>query len=115
MRSDPDLDEARIRYAQALAPYPGPRQIDTGLWWLEARGAPASIAALVPGAAPPNAPVVVAQQAFRSAPRPRAIPGYRLVHDGFSNAEPRLFRLGIARTLPGYGFAVYIREAAPIP
>jgi hypothetical protein len=56
--------------------------------------------------------LMVLQQAQRGSLSPPVIPGYRLLSQHFVSHPPRLFGLPIARTMPGYAFAVFAREAS---
>lgn len=56
--------------------------------------------------------LMVLQQTQRGLLSPPVIPGYRLLSQHFVSHPPRLFGLPIARTMPGYSFAVFAREAS---
>jgi hypothetical protein len=57
--------------------------------------------------------LMVVQQTQRGSLTPPVIPGYRLLSQSFISHPPKWFGLPIARTLPGYSFAVFARENAP--
>ncbi len=54
--------------------------------------------------------LMVLQQTQRGSLSPPVIPGYRLVSQNFVSHPPTWFGLPIARTTPGYSFAVFARE-----
>ena len=54
--------------------------------------------------------LMVLQQTQRGSLSPPVIPGYRLLSQHFISHPPRWFGLPIARTMPGYSFAVFARE-----
>jgi hypothetical protein len=56
--------------------------------------------------------LMVLQQTQRGSLSPPVIPGYRLLSQHFVSHPPKLFGLPIARTMPGYSFAVFAREAS---
>ena len=56
--------------------------------------------------------LMVLQQTQRGSLSPPVIPGYRLLSQHFVSHPPRFFGLPIARTMPGYSFAVFEREAS---
>jgi hypothetical protein len=56
--------------------------------------------------------LMVLQQTQRGSLSPPLIPGYRLLSQRFVSQPPKLFGLPIARTMPGYSFAVFAREAS---
>ena len=56
--------------------------------------------------------LMVLQQTQRGALSPPVIPGYRLLSQNFISHPPTFFGLPIARTTPGYSFAVFSREGA---
>jgi|GEM_PF-4950792 len=56
--------------------------------------------------------LMVLQQTQRGSLTPPVIPGYRLLSQHFVSHPPKLFGLPIARTMPGYSFAVFAREAS---
>lgn len=56
--------------------------------------------------------LMVLQQTQRGSLTPPVIPGYRLLSQRFISHPPRLFGLPIARTMPGYAFAVFAREGS---
>lgn len=56
--------------------------------------------------------LMVLQQTQRGSLSPPVIPGYRLLSQHFVSYPPKLFGLPIARTMPGYSFAVFAREAS---
>jgi hypothetical protein len=56
--------------------------------------------------------LMVLQQNQRGSLSPPVIPGYRLLSQHFVSHPPKLFGLPIARTMPGYSFAVFAREAS---
>ena len=66
---------------------------------------------------------MVLQQTQRGSLSPPVIPGYRLLSQRFISHPPKWFGLPIARTMPGYSFAVFAREvrrtmtanAKPVP
>jgi hypothetical protein len=53
---------------------------------------------------------MVLQQTQRGSLSPPAIPGYRLLFQDFVSHSPKWFGLPIARTMPGYSFAIFARE-----
>jgi hypothetical protein len=55
--------------------------------------------------------LMVLQQTQRGSLSPPVIPGYRLLSQHFVSHPPKLFGLPIARTMPGYSFAVFAKEA----
>ncbi len=57
--------------------------------------------------------LMVLQQTQRGSLSPPVIPGYRLLSQHFVSHPPTLFGLPIARTMPGYSFAVFAREVRP--
>jgi hypothetical protein len=56
--------------------------------------------------------IMILQQTQRGSLSPPVIPGYRLLSQHFVSHPPKLFGLPIARTMPGYSFAVFAREAS---
>jgi hypothetical protein len=56
--------------------------------------------------------LMVLQQTQRGSLSPPVIPGYRLLSQRFISHPPKWFGLPIARTTPGYSFAVFAREGA---
>ena len=56
--------------------------------------------------------LMVLQQTQRGSLSPPVIPGYRLLSQHFISHPPRWFGLPIARTMPGYSFAVFAREVS---
>jgi len=56
--------------------------------------------------------LMVLQQTQRGSLTPPVVPGYRLLSHHFVSHPPKLFGLPIARTMPGYSFAVFAREAS---
>ncbi len=54
--------------------------------------------------------LMVLQQTQRGSLTPPVIPGYRLLSQNFVSHPPKWFGLPIARTTPGYSFAVFARE-----
>ena len=54
--------------------------------------------------------LMVLQQTQRGSLSPPVIPGYRLLSQSFVSHPPTWFGLPIARTTPGYSFAVFARE-----
>jgi hypothetical protein len=54
--------------------------------------------------------LMVLQQTQRGSLSPPVIPGYRLLSQNFVSHPPKWFGLPIARTTPGYSFAVFARE-----
>jgi hypothetical protein len=56
-----------------------------------------------------SGPLMVLQQTQRQALTPPEIPGYHLTADNFVSHPPRWFGRAIARTVPGYSFAVFTR------
>jgi hypothetical protein len=56
--------------------------------------------------------LMVLQQTQRGSLSPPIIPGYRLLSQHFISHPPKLFGLPIARTMPGYSFAVFAREGS---
>jgi hypothetical protein len=54
--------------------------------------------------------LMVLQQTQRGSLTPPVVPGYRLLSQHFISHPPKLFGLPIARTMPGYSFAVFARE-----
>ena len=56
--------------------------------------------------------LMVLQQTQRGSLSPPVIPGYRLLSQRFIAHPPKWFGLPIARTTPGYSFAVFAREGA---
>lgn len=54
--------------------------------------------------------LMVLQQTQRGSLSPPVIPGYRLLSQNFVSHSPTWFGLPIARTTPGYSFAVFARE-----
>ena len=56
--------------------------------------------------------LMVLQQTQRRSLSPPVIPGYRLIADHFVSHPPHCFGLPIGRTMPGYSFAVFEREAS---
>lgn len=54
--------------------------------------------------------LMVLQQTQRGSLSPPIIPGYRLLSQNFVSHSPTWFGLPIARTTPGYSFAVFARE-----
>lgn len=54
--------------------------------------------------------LMVLQQTQRGSLSPPVIPGYRLLSQNFVSHPPTWFGLPIARTTPGYSFAVFARE-----
>jgi hypothetical protein len=67
----------------------------------------------------PSGDLMVLQQTQRGLLSPPVISGYRLLSHRFISHPPKWFGLPIARTMPGYGFAVFAREVAenrpPVP
>ena len=57
--------------------------------------------------------LMVLQQTQRGSLSPPVIHGYRLLSQNFVAHPPTCFGLPIARTTPGYSFAVFAREGAP--
>jgi len=57
--------------------------------------------------------LMILQQTQRGSLSPPVIPGYRLVSQRFISHPPKWFGLPIARTTPGYSFAVFVREGPP--
>jgi hypothetical protein len=55
---------------------------------------------------------MVLQQTQRGSLTPPVIPGYRLLFQDFVPHAPKWFGLPIARTMPGYSFAIFEREAS---
>jgi len=60
----------------------------------------------------PSGDLMVLQQTQRGSLSPPVIPGYRLVSQRFISHPPKWFGLPIARTMPGYSFAVFAREVS---
>lgn len=58
----------------------------------------------------PSGDLMVLQQTQRGSLSPPVIPGYRLLSQNFVSHPPTWFGLPIARTTPGYSFAVFARE-----
>ncbi len=56
---------------------------------------------------PVDIPCIAKQQAYRGASQPPIIPGFKLVHDGFSKFVPKILGFEIASSPRGYNFAVY--------
>jgi hypothetical protein len=56
--------------------------------------------------------LMVLQQTRRGSLSPPVIPGYRLLSQHFISHPPKWFGLPIARTIPGYSFAVFAREVS---
>jgi hypothetical protein len=56
--------------------------------------------------------LMVLQQTQRGSLSPPVIPGYRLLSQRFISHPPKWFGLPIARTMPGYSFAVFARETS---
>jgi hypothetical protein len=56
--------------------------------------------------------LMVLQQTQRGSLFPPLIPGYCLVSQHFISHPPKWFGLPIARTMPGYSFAVFVREVS---
>jgi hypothetical protein len=56
--------------------------------------------------------LMVLQQTQRGSLSPPVIPGYRLLSQRFISHPPKWFGLPIARTMPGYSFAVFAREVS---
>jgi uncharacterized protein (DUF2062 family) len=56
--------------------------------------------------------LMVLQQTRRGSLSPPVIPGYRLLSQHFISHPPKWFGLPIARTMPGYSFAVFAREVS---
>ena len=54
--------------------------------------------------------LMVLQQTQRGSLTPPVIPGYRLLSQRFISHPPKWFGLPIARTMPGYSFAVFARK-----
>jgi hypothetical protein len=54
--------------------------------------------------------LMVLQQTQRGSLFPPVIPGYRLLSQNFVSHPPKWFAFPIARTTPGYSFAVFARE-----
>ena len=54
--------------------------------------------------------LMVVQQTQRGSLSPPVIPGYSLLSQHFISHQPKWFGLPIARTTPGYSFAVFARE-----
>ncbi|HEX7515924.1 MAG TPA: hypothetical protein VF345_01415 [Chthoniobacterales bacterium] len=56
--------------------------------------------------------LMVLQQTQRGSLSPPVIPGYRLLSQRFISHPPKWFGWPIARTMPGYSFAVFAREVS---
>ncbi len=54
--------------------------------------------------------VMVLQQTQRGSLTPPVIPGYRLLSNHFISHRPTFLGVAIANTMPGYSFAVFVRE-----
>jgi hypothetical protein len=106
------LDEARREFARiartARIARP-PVAVTSSLWVLSEdyallRALPAATPAeRIPG------DLFVVQQSYSGLREPPALPGFHLVEEHFVGDACRLFGIEIARTVPGYGFAVYAR------
>jgi hypothetical protein len=60
----------------------------------------------------PSGDVIVLQQTQRGLLSPPVVPGYRLLSHRFISHPPKWFGLPIARTMPGYAFAIFTREVS---
>lgn len=66
------------------------------------------------GEAPPRGDVAMVQQNYSGRIEPPDLPGFALIEDRFVHRRCEIFGVPLARTTPGYGFALY-RRLAPEP
>lgn len=104
------LDAARAQLARLVPMARGPVSVTPSLWVLSddyerLRAVPAGVSA-----AGLEGDLLIFQQNYTGQSAPSPIEDLRLVEDRFVDRSPRLFGLPVARTVPGYAFAVYRRE-----
>lgn len=103
------LDEARRDFARIARSAQPPVAVTSSLWVLsedyaDLRALPfGTPAERIPGS------LFVVQQSYSGLREPPAVPGFHLTEERFVRRSCRLFGIEIARTVPGYGFAVYAR------
>lgn len=104
------LDDARRDFARHAGATGGLISVTPSLWVLTEDYDRLRVAPLGLPAERIAGDLFVVQQNYSGRQEPPDIAGFRLVEDRFVRRPCRLFGLPVARTMPGYAFAVYRRE-----
>jgi hypothetical protein len=108
LRQGAHLDAARRDFQRLLAATQGPISVTSSLWVLsEDYERLRTLPAEEPDAA--TGGILVLQQTYSGLLAPQEIAGFRLVEDRFVRHPCKLLGVTLARTVPGYSFAVYVR------
>jgi hypothetical protein len=117
LESGVSLREAQRRIGSILAREPGRLAVDRIFWVVEPAGL--RLYDFNPGEFPveparEGGRFVILQQANRGLREPPALPGFRLVEDGFVRGRPRLFGVPLGNVTPGYQMAIYESMSGPV-
>ena len=100
------FQEARNTVRAVIASGPHPVSVSESLWVLTDEFQ--QVRLVERGTAAGD--VMIVQQNQRQSLVPPSFPGYRLVSHRFIPHSPEMFGVRIARTMPGYSFAIYERD-----
>jgi hypothetical protein len=100
--------EAQERLAGIRAQVPGPIGLSPGLFSITERYDQTLVRHV--HRLTNEADTILLQQVNRSELEPPPLDGFRCTENHFIPEPPRLFGIPLARTAPGYNFAVYRRE-----
>ncbi|HVT18459.1 MAG TPA: hypothetical protein VHQ90_20065 [Thermoanaerobaculia bacterium] len=114
LRSGVPLAEARSAFAGLAGHTAGPIAITTSFWVLSENYDRMEIVTDVAGYQTRSTAVMI-QQNYSGLTAPPRIPGFVLLEDRFKRDSCELFRIRLAHTFPGYGFATYRRTERGSP